>query len=72
MKTILLSLLISMSAIASTSTGSGGVYICTGPKATVYHSRSNCRGLNRCSGEIKKVSLQTAQNEGRRPCKICY
>lgn len=33
---------------------SGTVYICTGPKARKYHSNPNCRGLNRCSGSIKK------------------
>ena len=46
-------------------------YICTGPYAKVYHSTSQCKGLNRCSGEIKKVSLEEIK-ESRRACKICY
>lgn len=48
------------------------VYICDGPKAKVYHSSPNCRGLNRCSGNIVKVSVSKAKEMGRRPCKICY
>lgn len=47
------------------------VYICTGPKAQVYHSTSKCRGLNRCSGEIKAVSFEKVKKT-RRACKICY
>lgn len=47
------------------------VYICTGPKAKVYHAIPKCKGLNRCSGEIKAVSLETAKKT-RRACKICY
>lgn len=47
------------------------VYICTGPKAQVYHATSKCRGLNRCSGDIKAVSLEDIK-KSRRACKICY
>lgn len=48
------------------------VYICTGPKATVYHASKECRGLNRCSGEVKEISLADAKEMKRRACKICY
>jgi len=51
---------------------SGTVYICTGPKARKYHSSQNCRGLNRCSGSIKSLSVSIAQSKGFTPCKICY
>lgn len=47
------------------------VYICTGPKARVYHNSSRCKGLRRCSGTIKKVSLEKARAMHRRPCRIC-
>lgn len=47
------------------------VYICTGPKAKVYHKYKDCRGLDRCSGDIKEISLEKAKKI-RRPCKICY
>lgn len=48
------------------------VYICTGPKAAVYHRTKHCSGLNRCSGDIVSVSLSKAKGMGRRPCKKCY
>lgn len=48
------------------------VYICTGKSAYSYHKNKNCRGLNRCSAEIKSVSLEYAKSIGRSPCRICY
>lgn len=48
------------------------VYICTGSSATKYHKSSNCRGLNRCSGSILKLSMSSAKAKGYYPCKICY
>jgi hypothetical protein len=48
------------------------VYICTGPKAKVYHSKSTCRGMNNCSEEIKSITLAKAKKMGRRECKICW
>lgn len=48
------------------------VYICTGTHSTVYHKTNNCRGLNRCKGDIKKITKKSAENNYRRPCKICY
>ena len=56
----------------NTSILSGTVYICTGPKARKFHSSPNCRGLNRCSGNIKSLSVSVAQSKGFTPCKICY
>lgn len=44
------------------------VYICTGPKAKVYHSTPYCSGLKRCSGQVKKVSKSQTN---RRACKKC-
>ncbi|WP_321479777.1 hypothetical protein [uncultured Bacteroides sp.] len=74
MKKILLLMLLSLPLVSMT-TGvkkTSSVYICTGPKSTVYHSNPKCRGLNRCSGEIKAISLADAKEMGRRACKICY
>lgn len=48
------------------------VYICNGPSSKVYHRSENCKGLNRCSSQIVKVSLSTAQSKGRRACRIEY
>ena len=33
------------------------VYICTGPKSKTYHKYDDCKGLERCSKDIVKVSL---------------
>jgi hypothetical protein len=48
------------------------VYLCEGPYSKVYHKSETCRGLSHCSTRIYKVTLQEAQKEGRRPCKIEY
>ena len=48
------------------------VYICTGINAKKYHSTPNCRWLDNCSGEIKEVSLFTAEAQGKSPCKGCH
>lgn len=75
-KLILCAVLLS-AALGTTSTscfkseGATGetVYICTGPKAKVYHATEDCRGLERCSGEVKAVPKSSTD---RRPCRICY
>lgn len=47
------------------------VYVCTGPSAKTYHSTSECRGLSRCSKEVKSVTLEKAQKMQRRSCRVC-
>lgn len=46
------------------------VYICTGPKAKVYHRSKHCGGLNNCSGTVKAVRLSEVSGH-RRPCRKC-
>lgn len=48
------------------------VYICTGPMAKRYHKTDQCRGLRRCSGMIKQVTVEEAEAKGRTPCHTCY
>lgn len=48
------------------------VYICTGEYSKKYHSFPSCRGLNRCSGSIKRINKSSAEAIGRTPCSICY
>jgi hypothetical protein len=67
--TLVTFLLFSSFALENSSTT---VYICTGPKAKLYHSSSTCRGMNRCSGEVVGVNLAKAEKMGRRECKICW
>lgn len=72
MKKLLLLFLLCLPLLSMrTETLTDTAYICTGPKAQVYHSTSKCRGLNRCSGEIKAVSFEKVKKT-RRACKICY
>ncbi|MFC4635497.1 hypothetical protein ACFO3O_16425 [Dokdonia ponticola] len=44
------------------------VYLCNSSGAKKYHYKKNCRGLSNCKKEIKKVSLETAQERGRTLC----
>ena len=48
------------------------VYICTGPQSKRYHKTKNCKGLDRCSKEVIKVTKAFAEEKGRTPCKGCY
>lgn len=47
-------------------------YICTGKSSKTYHKIKSCKGLNRCSKQVKEVSLEEAKRIGRRECKLCY
>lgn len=47
------------------------VYVCTVTYAKSYHAKKNCRGLGNCKGEIKSVTKEKAEEDGRKPCKIC-
>ena len=47
------------------------VYVCSGSGATKYHLRSNCRGLNTCTGEVLEIKEQQALREKRTKCIIC-
>ena len=48
------------------------VWICTSSKAYAYHRTSNCKPLQRCKSDIKKISESKAIDMGRRKCKLCY
>lgn len=67
MKSLIISLLFLYPGYSSNH-----VYICTGPNAYAYHKTRNCRGLRRCTGEIKEISLAQAKKENRKACKLCY
>ena len=73
---IVLTLLSACLFLSSSCAGSRhnevGVYICTGPRATVYHKTDECKGLLRCSRAIESIPLEEAENMGRRPCRLCY
>lgn len=67
----ILNFIICMFSVLCLSCSSEYVYICTGPSSSVYHKTDDCRGLNRCSDSIDKVTVKEAKEMGRRACKIC-
>ena len=79
MKTLLIMILASVSVSAElinpnrniALNGNEIIYICTGPKAKVYHHTPKCKGLRKCNGNIKPVTKEKAETMGRRACRIC-
>lgn len=69
---ILISLISSNSRLLAVNAPENGVYICNGPNSKVYHRSNTCKGLNRCSTQITKLTLSSATAKGRRACKIEY
>lgn len=47
------------------------VYICSGSGSMKYHTKSNCRGLSACTGEIISITEQQALRDNRTLCKVC-
>ena len=64
-------LLLLLSSLLLTACSDNKVYICTGPQSHAYHVKKNCRGLDRCSREIKTVTLEEAERMHRHPCRFC-
>lgn len=63
------------SAVVQTSdeeTNGEIVYICTGHMSECYHEDPDCRGLIRCSRDIEEITIEEAEEMGRRPCSFCY
>lgn len=54
------------------SYGGDEVYVCTGGSSKKYHRTPDCKGLENCKSDIKKVDQQFAEQKGRTPCKKCY
>ena len=44
------------------------VYICISKTASKYHYSKNCKGLNRCTHTISKVSKSDAKSRGYSLC----
>ena len=47
------------------------VYICVSPTAHAYHISRECRGLKKCTHQIKEVSVEKAVAKGYKKCKVC-
>lgn len=63
MKTLVLLSVLLLSAKSATT-----VFVCVSPSAEVYHYKEDCRGIKKCTHEVKKVSLDEAKKMGRRMC----
>lgn len=48
------------------------VYVSQSPNAQCYHRKKDCKGLDRCSKEVIKVTKVYAEENGRTKCKWCY
>ena len=72
MKRLLSVILFVLASVTTFGSGDTYVYICTGPQSAKYHKTSTCRGLDKCSKEIKKVTVKEARSIGRTPCGYCY
>jgi len=58
--------------LSAASYAGDSVYICYSATSYAYHSSPDCRGLNRCTHRLIKVSLEDARNKyNHRPCKLC-
>jgi hypothetical protein len=44
------------------------VYVCDSSDTEVYHLEESCRGLKKCKGELKKITLDRAKSLKRRLC----
>ncbi|MGR6087358.1 MAG: hypothetical protein ACU4F9_04240 [Arcticibacter sp.] len=78
MKTLFISLLLLFAnplagsfAEKNTIAGNSIVLICESPNAVAYHA-GYCRGLQRCTHNVARVSVTDAQKYGYRACQICY
>jgi hypothetical protein len=49
------------------------VSICNSQMAKAYHVSQNCRGLNRCTHAVVKITKKEAVEQyGRVECQVCY
>ena len=71
MNKLIITLLLVIGGVASTQQQSRTVYICSGPQSKCYHVTPDCKGLRNCSTDISEVTLEKAQEMGRRPCGYC-
>lgn len=75
-KSVYLLFLVPIAAICGCGKSRGGnsddvVYVCTGPSAECYHLDPECSGLQRCSSITESMTLNDAESEGYRHCRIC-
>lgn len=48
------------------------VYVVMSENAYAYHKTLDCRAVKKATHVVKEVTLEEAQEMGRKPCGICY
>jgi len=48
------------------------VFVCLSNTAHKYHKYEDCRGLLKCTHEVKKLSRSEVDTRKFSACKICY
>ena len=71
MNKLILTIALAVLGITNTHQATQTVYICSGPYSKCYHVRADCKGLENCSTNISEITLEKAQELGRRPCGYC-
>ena len=59
-------------AVAGRVAPAATVYVCMSKGSVAYHDNDNCAGLNRCTHEVRAMSVADAQELGKRACQKCY
>lgn len=68
MKTLLL--ILSAYCVSVVPSQSTTAYICVSPTAKKYHYSKNCSGLQRCTHEIRKTTVDDAKKIGYTVCLL--
>lgn len=48
------------------------VYVCKGKYSKRFHNDLSCKGLSKCRGGIKIMTIEEAEDIGKTPCGYCY
>jgi hypothetical protein len=48
------------------------VHLCMSKTSYAYYSSGDCKGLNRCTHEVKAMPVVEAQKIGKRKCQKCW
>lgn len=70
MKLILLLFTVFIVNTSFIEASSTSVYICVSPNAKKYHFDKNCRGLQKCTHEIRKVTKEEAMKKSYTACLL--
>jgi len=67
-----IALLCSCAIPYSLNESSQATYVWVCANSTTYHKTSACLEVKNCANSAQKITLTTAQNQGKKPCGVCY